>query len=589
MADTTSSDATHFRPDAPLFTPLIGTDSRGKQTGRINDTWARWFIGLRTAATTAGVQGPQGVKGADGAPGAQGATGVWGGQDADTLPLGDTTSVGQGIFPWTPATFVTDALINLNNLLGVLAPAPPGALTGTLGQGPTTYLAELPTGLPAAWYDGTTGPGGVIQGYHVTSSYVLTSPNPSTSFGCGSTFEGDTGMVSEVLNGEVDATRQITDGTGMSGALIVNDISTYNEIWRKANAEILWAPSAGWVKHKMTYDSNIVHQDTSETELWYDPVNAAPVITGTEVTENSLTSSRYLSGVRYYYLGDTFDMTSSVAKIAESCLKVGNPVSYEFVGPLVIKTIDGSTFAHDGTYVVNDVNQAIGYSNVYSIDARLQVIGQKPSGITVSQLSPSENRLVNTYPTELSVLNDYSPFDEYYRLPASWNFDATPAGNLYGNWNSSTLLSNGNAMLYNGKVWAYPNINFSSGYLPVQSADYTSFSGDQGIYWGFNIGNAHSSATIYLPGLTNVNTQISAAGTGNLNIQLKLPGVSAWLDCGRSFGDGPGCRVGTSSGSTLNVSFGLLSTTSSSGYVYMWVTVKNNSAAQAVSIQMVGN
>jgi hypothetical protein len=177
-------------------------------------------------------------------------------------------------------------------------------------------------------------------------------------------------------------------------------------------------------------------------------------------------------------------------------------------------------------------------------------------------------------------------FDENYRFRLTTDFSVIPPS-VTGDWTSSTALSNGNAQLYDSK-WTYPAINFTSGYLPVQGGgvNYSTFSGDQVVVWGKIIGLSHSSMQIVFTGLSV--TDISADGTGNLNLDVRLPSETGWLDAGRAFGDGNGCQLGTSSGSTLNLSFGTKTSSNSNGIVFIRATLRNSSAARASQMVIAG-
>ena len=179
-------------------------------------------------------------------------------------------------------------------------------------------------------------------------------------------------------------------------------------------------------------------------------------------------------------------------------------------------------------------------------------------------------------------------FDEKYRWKLSNDFSLIPGNyaNPTGDWTSSTVLSNGNGQLYNS-TWYYPSVNYSLGYLPAQAANYSGFAGDQVIVWATNIGVAHSSMRIVFSGINF--TDISPDGFGNLNMSIRLPNETVWLDCGRSFGDGNGCRNdGGSSGTVLALTFGTYTSTNSSGVVFIKVTLKNSSAAKASSMVITG-
>jgi hypothetical protein len=534
-----------------------------------------------------GAQGNPGTTGigATGATGIQGVTGITGSSYGSDLPMlhPDQTHSPTGPLDWDSSTPVTTGLDQLNNLLGLVLPATPGDLTGSLTlSATTTYSAILPTGLSSTWYQGGYIAGNTITGYLTDSTYVLTSPSTSTAFKCGSTFAGDVGTVSNLIDGTSDSSRNIIDGAGTSGNLTIDSVSTYNTIWRRANAHINYTQSSeGYRSHQMRYQATAIDQTTSRTELWYDNINETPAFpSGISVTQHTLSSSRYLSGIQYYYIGDSFDATSSVTGIADKCIRPTNPISYVMSGISTQNVaINGASFAYNQQYDFTATN-ALTSSNVYSINARMIITATKPSGTTASSTSASENRLINTYSTSYSTNCNIAMIDERYRWQLTTNFNLIPTNysNPTGDWTSSNALLNGNGQLYNN-TWWYPNINYTSGYLPAQTANYSAFSGDQTIVWACNIGT-HSSMNIIFTGINY--TDISPVGSGSLNMEIILPTGTGWLDCGKSFGDGSGCRNdGGSSGTTLALTFGTHSSSESSGVVFIRATLKDSSCAKA--------
>jgi len=366
-------------------------------------------------------------------------------------------------------------------------------------------------------------------------------------------------------------------------------LATYNTVWRKANASIAYTQtSEGFKSHSMSYVVGAATQQTSDSKFWYDGSNPTPVFAlASGITENTLSSSRYLSGVRYYYIGDTFDMTASITNVANRAIRPTNPVSYSMSGIASVNLpIVGSSFAYDGTYNLS-VTDAIDTANVSNVNAQLTVTSTKPSGASASSVSPSANRLVNTYSTSYSTNGNIYMIDELYRWKLTTDMSSVPSNysNPTGDWTSSNALVNGNAQMYNS-TWTYPAINFTSGYLPAQIVNYSSFSGEQQAIWAVNIGTAHSSMSIVFTGIAY--TDIAARSTGNLNLEVVLPSVTGWLDTGRDFGDANGCRLGSSSGSTLNLTFGTSSSSGSNGVVFIRVTLRNASAAVASRMVVTG-
>jgi hypothetical protein len=120
----------------------------------------------------------------------------------------------------------------------------------------------------------------------------------------------------------------------------------------------------------------------------------------------------------------------------------------------------------------------------------------------------------------------------------------------------------------------YPTINFSSGYLPNGTQpDYSSFSGNQQYCRAFvQVGNPHSSGKLQVNSLFQ--GDVSPVGTGSLNIEIKLPSQTGWLDLGKPFDagtftgvTGDGCRV-IAANSDFSWTCGTF-TTANSGWLYV--------------------
>ena len=509
------------------------------------------------------------------------------------IPLGLPTdgTFQSGIFLFDASTITTDAIDDLNGLLLAIAPTPSGPLSGDLiYSGPTKYSAILPTGLSASlWYQDGRVAGNVITDYVVGNVYTLS--NSLGTFKCGSTFGGDVGLLTHVDNGVGTYSRYMSSGVGSTGDLQVSSITIYNSIWHDASAQINYIQSnPGFRSHSLLYTVGVSNQQTNNTYFWYDNSNLAPSISALSVTQNTLSSSRYLSGIRYYSTGDTFNFSASIANLANQSIRPTNPLSYSMPGfNNVDVAINGASFAYNQAYSLSTVI-TLNATNSYSTNAVGTVIGRKPSGLATTGSSTSTNSLVDTYSPTYSTSGNITMFDENYRFPLSTDFSVVP-GSVTGNWTSSSPLTSGNGQLYNS-VWAYPTINFTSGYLPAQGVgtNYSTFTGDQTIVWGVNVGTGYSNLQIVFSGMNY--TSISPDHNGNLNLDVRLPSATGWLDGGRPFGsfsgDSTGCQLGSSSGNILQLTFGLSSTSYSSGVVFIRVVLKNASAAQASQMAITG-
>jgi len=548
---------------------------------------------LPPVSSVPGPQGPEGPPGAPGAAGPAGPAGPSGATVADMIPLGLPTdgTFQSGIFLFDASTITTDAIDDLNGLLLAIAPAPPGSLSGDLVySGPIKYSAILPTGLSAGlWYQNGRVAGNTITDYVVGNAYTL-SNSPGT-FKCGSTFGGDVGLLTHYDNGIGTYSRYLSSGVGTTGDLQVSSITVYNSIWHDASAQINYTQAnPGFRSHSLLYTVGVSNQQTNNTYFWYDNSNLAPSISAFSVTQNTLSSTRYLSGIRYYSTGDVFNFSASIANLANQAIRPTNPLSYSMPGfNNVDVAINGASFAYNQVYSLS-TTVALNASNSYSINAVGTVVGRKPNGSSTTGVSASNNVLVDTYSPTYSTGGNITMFDENYRFPLSTNFSVVP-GSVTGNWTSSAPLTNGNGQLYNS-VWAYPTLNFTSGYLPAQGGgtNYSAFTGDQTIVWGVNIGTGYSNVQVVFAGMNY--TSISPDHNGNLNFDVRLPSATGWLDGGRPFGsfsgDSTGCQLGSSSGNTLQLTFGLSSTSYSSGVVFIRVVLKNASAAQASQMVITG-
>ena len=589
-------DSTHYITADSLWIDSVNYDSSNPAVAGqafIETGFLRISDGTSPLPPVSGVPGPQGPAGPAGGPGPAGPPGPPGATVADLIPLGLPTdgTFQSGIFLFDASTITTDAIDDLNGLLLAIAPAPPGTLSGDLIYvGPIKYSAILPTGLSASlWYQDGRVAGNTITDYVVGNVYTLS--NSSGTFKCGSTFGGDVGLLTHYDNGVGTYSRYMSSGVGSTGDLQVSSITVYNSIWHDASAQINYTQSNPWFRsHSLGYVVGASNQQTNTTYFWYDNSNLAPSISALTVTQNTLSSARYLSGIRYYSTGDVFNFSASIANLANQAIRPTNPLSYSMPGfNSVDVAINGASFAYNQVYNLS-TTVTLNASNSYSTNAVGTVVGRKPNGLATTGLSASNNALVDTYSPTYSTSGNITMFDENYRFPLGTDFSVIP-GSVTGNWTSSAPLINGNGQLYNS-VWAYPTLNFTSGYLPAQGGgtNYSTFTGDQTIVWGVNVGTGYSNVQIVFGGMNY--TSISPDHSGNLNLDVRLPSATGWLDGGRPFGsfsgDSTGCQLGSSSGNTLQLTFGLSSTSYSSGVVFVRVVLKNASAAQASQMVITG-
>ena len=178
--------------------------------------------------------------------------------------------------------------------------------------------------------------------------------------------------------------------------------------------------------------------------------------------------------------------------------------------------------------------------------------------------------------------------DENYRLPDTFNFDDKTAA-VTGNWDSTAVLTNGDAQVFNGKL-IVGSVNYTTGYLPVQNtnANYSTFSGDQVYYRAIQQANTpHSNGTLFLEGIT------SADIGSKVDVYIKLPTQTGWLDLSKDYlaasftgADGDGAKTSmtdANGGVQIGWTAGTFST-ADSGYRYYVKVVIHDATVQITQL-----
>ena len=541
------------------------------------------------------------------------------GKNSDILGTPTDGSYIDGLLTLTPSTRIADAVDWVNEVLADLAPAMPGSLVTTaLVSSRTPVTGKLPLELDTRWYQEGKSAGDTISVIPY-DNLILSSADPSTRFGHGGTGfivsghdDGGVGLTDvarldiaanfdDSIMGPVvqDLTTWDNQGSGdpctdatvlfvnSKGNLQVTYCGWHNDFnaWQRMNARLNVSDldegfNAFVISHETT------STDTSnEYQMWYDDdTNALSFSTSPTVIQNTLSSSKYLSGVRYYSIGDTFDIDYVAENVYRKCYHITNVSIYRFEAqssnvtrnPATVPTFTGSLSVSE-TIVADR-------SNYHDLDTRLTVTLYHPWKTTLSTSSPSEARLYNGYGNISTATTEYF-LDENYRLPYG-SYDSIPT--LTGQWDSQTTISGGQSLVYNQRV-QYPNYDLTST-LPVGNPDYTGFTGNQYYVRGFYAANPHNNVILTLNGLT-VGTDVSPVGTGDLNVEVKLPTQTGWLDAGVDYGeatftgiDGDGCKS-NASGSNLSITFGTFSTAYTNGIIVIRITFRNtNKSISGMSI-----
>lgn len=546
--------------------------------------------------------------------------------DACQINLGIPSdgSWGDGLLPFTDDYKTCDAIDDINEVLKDIAPEPPESLMGQelIAQG-------------LNFHSGYTSHGNVnyetqAGDYHdyltEDSTFHLFTPQGSFS-------DADKGVLKLKINGtEVDSfnlynafdvsnvagiqgtsygvqsagARSNEGVSGTDGALrnsslgyiSIMSVEAFNgfKLWQKGEARLnIVAPilRQGYNTIQLVHELSSQLRTSLVVKLFYDIANSRPWIqTDHSFVNISTISNKYVSGVRYYSIGDQFETTLTARSVFNNTY-VEYPLKLDMPGlkPLEIEwnhsDISGISDPPAITEEMNlTTNITLNEWNEYSTNARLEMIGRDPFGDGNPEYSVSVNRLVNTYTNGSTDLIEYFR-DELYRLTPS-NHDVIPLPRT-GNWNSQNLLSNGDALLFDKKL-QYANINFTVGYKPSpQTADYSAFSGPQTYYRSFYKQTARNSGKLILRGITQNDLL-----TNKIFIDIKLPTVSGWLSFNSYYDettfdgvDGDGCFLNVTNTEEFNYSTGILSTANSGYTVVIRITLPDNFAPQLEYMEMV--
>jgi len=544
---------------------------------------------------------------------------------------GDLTG---GTLSWTESTKVTDALDDINEILAELAPADANPLAGTLANNRTEHSGKLASSSTYTYKSGE-GPGTYKANYiYDDTTITFTSPSQSDTFN-----KADEGYISCYINGTIkgkfslssnfeeayrSTSQDYTPSSNASGNINISDVSQYNSFnkWQKGNFN---SNALTFTSHFVNGYNSIYYAhegitspvSTSTYEFFYDTLGTAPDMQNGSVTctENSLASAKWRSGIRFYSTNDTFKCGGIALHCFESiygyggnndrCMKYDNT---NFPGTTDNQYIDYTHTSGSGvdtppvtgqTFTLSAWPLTINVANQWSSDARVQMWAVSPYG-TNTENSASEGRLVDTYGDAVITVTDQEQNDakehfrnEYYRLSsASDDFDGVPSyANLSGQWDSTIALTNGSSQIWNGRLY-YPTVtgpnsdgDFSAGCLPTNTADYSGFTGVQKFYRAFiDSGNTHSNCVIEMSNLTT--SEVQTSGSGDINVEIKLPSQTGWMDISREVGDGSGCKVSYAS-NQWTVSF-LGKSTSNSGWMIIMRILIRNSNNYVDDIEVVG-
>ena len=474
------------------------------------------------------------------------------------------------------------------------------AMTGTMLR--TGYLSAD----AAAAYEAGKGAGVQVDYIINDPTFILTPPNTETAVN-----QGDKGKFELLINGaKVDefdlsgrfqAANRTAAQTGLpaisnGGLITVTSIAKYAiSLYQKVNAYLMIAASdlrTGYndivLKHTGTTGGD---QIAASYKVFFDIGTVTPTVTALSVTLQTL-APKPLSGVQYAGAGTTVLVAATGNALVDNTY-VADPITLTGLhgAPTTVITPTDSSVSGltnppiiGETLTVTDKVITLSVPNAASKDARITATPKDPHGTYATTTSASKKLLVNTF--GLRSAGNVEHFDdETYRLPTTWNSNDTTSS-VTSNWDSNAILPTGNAQQgiiadgENGLL--YPAEDFTA-FTPANTANYTGRSGDAVYLRAFITSSPKSSIQLALYGLA---AAIGQLGAGDVNVEVKLPGQTGWLDCAKPYdgaagvnADGNGAMVGSISYSggnaTLNATFGGKSSYDANNRVLVRIRLRN--------------
>ncbi len=407
-------------------------------------------------------------------------------------------------------------------------------------------------------------------------------------------------VVNVSQNGIVIRSHQLNNINGNYDAT-VGDIRIQISGWEveyfkfKANIDITInigsiLPTSGAFTVEMAHDNGGGSVFTKNQDyVMYDGNTNQPVINSLSISENTISSSKYLSGVRYYSTGDTFNIGIADIDYINDSTYINNFIfintNNEYgISDYYIDSSDltGWTSAYNNTNAsYNTSSAAIDEVNFRYIGSSANISARYIDWANGSYITTTnESILVDTYNTT-STDNEEHFNDEDRRITPSLTA-----------WDSTSLLNSNDMMVVSGRLIRQYG-NWTS-YSPTNTASYGS-SLDQFYYRGYRHNNiSHTNGKIYIPGITESNII-----DDNIIIEISLNGVD-WFNVNEPYtsgalSDGDGCRTNIGVTVLPYIDFTLgsggftdASTGSIGGWgIYMKINVPNGSSVELSELNII--
>ena len=568
----------------------------------------------------------------------------WLNENISTFTLGWPTDgkYDDGLFNWSNKMRIEDALDDVNTILKKLAPDKPQSLSDkNLTTNNKTYSGKISANIESNnWYSDSYQPGIEISNIINGENIILFSPLQDNCFsdadkGTLSIFYGQNTIpetevaIYDLKNSFIpkykNESQNLTEWDGRNpncfcfsdgepqkpiiidntttlpfnnntAKLIITDVSCYNNfyLWQKCNCQINFLKcNEGYNKIYLQHDlKNGTIEITNPFEFFYDTNNSEIQLYYLDdpFTITSDVVLKTLSGVKYYTSGTIINLKFDILNAITNVYSSNNLVTINLYNNIIIIN------ASDIPNTLNDIPIANSPINICKDITLNSTSKQSKLNVEISVDHPfkektfdlnSDKTILYIPDTDLNTnLSEYFT-SELYRIPQDSDFSTIISN---GTWDSSKDLS-----LTNDAVIYYDQLQHSisndiSGYYPNNEIDYSNKVGKQYYIRKFysETKTPFNSIVFDLNGI-NIDpieycVPVSQSGVG-YSIEIKLPGVTEWLDAGLPFDkstfnpnkNGCGCRdLSTTTNVKLGCTFGTINSSLSNYTIYVRITFNNS-------------
>ena len=338
-------------------------------------------------------------------------------------------------------------------------------------------------------------------------------------------------------------------------------------------------PQGGRISIQIVHHNNGADYQKTQNDIFYDP-NPLSATVNTPIISENTPAIKYLSGVPYYNLGSTFNVSlSDVDYVNSNSYIAGTLVDIEgnqyglpslLLGSGDLTGWNNFYNDNDDTYLKNDwtINQA----NFRTITTTAQVRARAKDWTDQAwQNSAYAAVLIDTWGQESTELAEYFT-DEAYRRKADDTL-----------WDSTNDLRTTEGSIHAqviGGILRVPNVDYSI-YKPANTRDYTGLTNNKNYYRRIIdvAGQVRNSCSLYISGFT-----LDDLVSNRIELWVLIPGKwASWcyahtpelFNFGTFDGDNDPIRLASSTSSRIDVSFGTIGLDSSHTYFRLRLVIQD--------------